>query len=76
MGARTKQFQRVECNIDPYTVAEQTKLPGILRNLSPDMVHFRHSQRRRTLQRTKVVTVHDLTLIDFDTSRGSLASDD
>lgn len=66
-------FQRVECNIEPYTLAEQTTLPRLLRSLSADVVHFVTPNAAALYSGRKVVTVHDLTLLDFDTGRGSLA---
>jgi len=69
---REANFRRVECDIDPYSPAEQTALPGILRGLAPDVVHFVTPNAAALYRGTKVVTVHDLTLLDFDTSRGSL----
>jgi len=69
---REANFQRVECDIDPYSPGEQTALPGILRGLAPDVVHFVTPNAAALYRGTKVVTVHDLTLLDFDTSRGSL----
>jgi len=29
-------FEKVECNIDPYTVGEQLRLSGILHDLKPE----------------------------------------
>ncbi|WP_433381871.1 glycosyltransferase family 4 protein [Actinoplanes sp. CA-142083] len=66
-------FRRVECDIEPYALAEQTRLPRILRGLAPDVVHFVTPNAAALYRGTKVVTVHDLTLLDFDTSRGSPA---
>ncbi|MCU7730403.1 glycosyltransferase family 4 protein [Actinoplanes sp. KI2] len=65
-------FRRVECNIDPYSPAEQATLPRVLRDLAPDVVHFVTPNAAALYRGTKVVTIHDLTLLDFDTSRGSL----
>jgi glycosyltransferase involved in cell wall biosynthesis len=64
---------RIECNIDPYSVAEQTALPRLLRTLAADVVHFVTPNAAALYRGRKVVTVHDLTLLDFDTSRGSSA---
>jgi glycosyltransferase involved in cell wall biosynthesis len=66
-------FQRIECNIEPYTMAEQTTLPRLLRNLSADVVHCVTPNAAALYSGRKVVTVHDLTLLDFETSRGPLA---
>lgn len=65
-------FRRVECDIEPYSLAEQTALPKLLRSLTPDVVHLVTPNAAARYRGTKVVTVHDLTLLDFDTSRGSL----
>ena len=65
-------FRRVECNIDPYSPAEQATLPKVVRDLAPDVVHFVTPNAAALYRGRKVVTVHDLTLLDFDTSRGSL----
>ncbi|MFI5492944.1 glycosyltransferase family 4 protein [Actinoplanes sp. NPDC051859] len=66
-------FRRVECNIEPYSLAEQTTLPRVLRGLAPDVVHLVTPNAAARYRGRKVVTVHDLTLLDFDTSRGSLS---
>ena len=68
---RANNFTRLECNIGPYTLAEQTKLPRILNDLAPDVVHFVTPNAAVLYTRRKVVTLHDLTLFDFDTGRGS-----
>ena len=69
---RSTNFTRVECNIEPYSLAEQTKLPGVLGRLAPDVVHLLTPNAAAAYTGRKVVTVHDLTLLDHDTSRGSL----
>jgi glycosyltransferase involved in cell wall biosynthesis len=66
-----KNFRRVEVDIDPYTVGEQLKLGGLLRGLRPDLVHFTAANAPVWYGGRRVVTVHDLTLLDYDTSRGS-----
>ncbi|GAA1391421.1 glycosyltransferase family 4 protein [Catellatospora chokoriensis] len=66
-----RNFTRVECDIDPYSVAEQTALPRVLKRLSPDVVHLLTPNAAALYRGPKVVTVHDLTLLDYDTSRGS-----
>lgn len=69
---RASNFTAIECNIEPYSVGEQTRLPRILAGLSPDVVHFLTPNAAALYSGRKVVTVHDLTLLEYDTSRGSL----
>jgi len=64
-------FRRVEVDIDPYTAREQLALLGVLRKLRPDLVHFTAANAPMWYAGKRVVTVHDLTLLDYDTSRGS-----
>lgn len=70
---RADNFTRVDCDIAPYTVAEQVRLPRIIAGLTPDVVHLVTPNAAARYRGRKVVTVADLTLLDFDTSRGSLA---
>src|SRR5262249_47673383 len=69
---QSSNFARVECNIEPYSLAEQTRLPAVLGRLAPDIVHLLTPNAAAGYRGRKVVTVHDLTLLDHDTSRGSL----
>lgn len=64
-------FKKLEVNIDPYTVAEQLRLPRLIEELAPDLVHFTAPHAGMLYRGKKLVTVHDLTLLDFDTSRGT-----
>lgn len=68
---KAKNFQRVKVDIDPYTAREQLLLPMAIRKLKPDLVHFTAPNAPMLYGRRKIVTIHDLTLIDYDTSRGS-----
>lgn len=62
-------FSRVEANFDPYTVAEQWDLYRLLKRLRADVVHFTAPNSPLLYRGRRVVTIHDLTLLDFDTSR-------
>ncbi|MDB5178132.1 MAG: glycosyl transferase, group 1 [Patescibacteria group bacterium] len=64
-------FRIVEADIDPYSLGEQLRLPGVIRRLKPDVVHFTTPNGPVLYGGRRVVTVHDLTLLDYDTSRGS-----
>jgi len=63
-------FVKVECNINPYTAAEQWELFLQLRALNPDLVHFTAPNAPILYRGRRVVTIHDLTLLDYDTRRG------
>ncbi len=67
-----KNFKKVECNIDPYGRANHAELPEVLRELKPDLVHFTHFPVPLGYNDPFVVTVHDLTLLDYNTARGGL----
>ena len=64
-------FTKVLADINPYTLAEQTKLVGIIRSLRPDVVHFLAPNAPILYPGARITTVHDLTLLDYDTSRGT-----
>jgi glycosyltransferase involved in cell wall biosynthesis len=67
---RSGNFYKIKANINPYTFAEQFRLPGMIRALKPDLVHFTAPNTPLLYGGRRVVTVHDLTLLDFDTARG------
>ncbi len=64
-------FVKVKTDINPYTVGEQTTLVGTIRALKPDLVHFLAPNAPVMYRGKRITTIHDLTLLDFDTSRGS-----
>ena len=64
-------FKVIEADINPYTFAEQLKLPQLIKSLAPDLVHFTAPNTPLLYRGKRVVTVHDLTLLDYDTSRGT-----
>jgi glycosyltransferase involved in cell wall biosynthesis len=66
----TSNFSVIDVDIDPYSVAEQFRLPSIIRSLKPDLVHFTAANAPVLYSGKRVITVHDLTLLDHDTSRG------
>ncbi|HVQ45015.1 MAG TPA: glycosyltransferase family 1 protein [Candidatus Saccharimonadia bacterium] len=63
-------FTKVESSINPYSFGEQWALWLQLRALRADVVHFTAPNAPLLYRGRRVVTVHDLTLLDFDTSRG------
>ncbi len=56
-------------NIPYYSLAEQTKLPKILKNLKPDLVHFTHFNHPLRFVGKFVVTLHDLTVVYYPVGR-------
>jgi glycosyltransferase involved in cell wall biosynthesis len=69
-------FTQHTTNILPYSLAEQTKLAGVIEALSPELVHFAHFSRPwRRLTVPTITTIHDLTLLDYPAKEGfSLSS--
>jgi glycosyltransferase involved in cell wall biosynthesis len=67
--ATRPNFQKIRVDIDPYTFGEQFKLPRLLRGLKPDLVHFTAANTPLLWRGKRVVTIHDLTLLDYSTSR-------
>lgn len=53
--------EMVETGIGHYTLAEQLKLPGILKSYKLDLVHFPHFNVPIWYNKPFVVTIHDLT---------------
>lgn len=63
-------FTRLEVNIEPYTFGEQWRLPQILNAQQADLVHFLNFNSPILYRKHHIVTVHDLTLLDFKNYRG------
>ncbi len=63
-------FTKVEASVNPYTLGEQWAFYLQLRALGVDLVHFTAPNTPLLYQGRRVVTIHDLTLVDYDTSRG------
>lgn len=66
-----ENFTKVEASINPYTFGEQLRLWWLLGRLRPDLVHFVAPNSPALYRGQRVVTVHDLTLLDYNTSRGT-----
>jgi glycosyltransferase involved in cell wall biosynthesis len=65
------QFSKVESSINPYTFSEQWTLWLQLRALKADVVHFTAPNTPLLYRGRRAVTIHDLTLLDYNTSRGT-----
>lgn len=64
-------FTKVECSVNPYSLGEQWQLYLQLRALEPDLVHFTAPNAPLLYNGRRVVTIHDLTLLDHNTARGN-----
>ena len=57
-----KNWKKFECNIKHYSLEEQIKLPRLLNQLKPDLVHFPHFNVPITWKDKFIVTIHDMTM--------------
>lgn len=64
-------FRKLRADFAPFSVAEQTGLPSLLRSLNPDLVHFLNFNLPLTYRKPYVVTIHDLTLVHYKNIRGN-----
>ncbi len=55
-------WKKVLVDINHYSLKEQIKLPKILRNLKPNLVHFLHFNVPVFYKGKYVVTIHDLLM--------------
>ncbi len=64
-------FAKKLVNYGHYRLSEQTRLCWTLYRLKPDLVHFTMPNHPLLYVGKKVITVHDLTLIDYKQPKGS-----
>ncbi|HEY2004273.1 MAG TPA: glycosyltransferase family 1 protein [Candidatus Saccharimonadia bacterium] len=64
-------FRKVVADFPIYSLGEQLGLARLMYGLKADLVHFTMPQHPLLYWRRHVVTVHDLTLLDFVIARGS-----
>lgn len=55
-------WEKIEANFRHYSFWEQIKLPKILKNIDPDVVHFPHFNVPLLYKQKYVVTIHDLSM--------------
>lgn len=65
------RFSKQQANVSWYSLEEQTKLPGILRQASCDLLHFPHFNVPLLAPHSFVATVHDLILSHFPTVKAT-----
>ncbi len=56
-------------DIPHYSLAEQTRLPKVLTELKPDLVHFLHFNHPILYRGPFITTLHDLTVVYFPVGR-------
>ncbi len=66
-----KNFSKVVADFRWYGVAEQVRLPGIIKKLKPDLVHFPHFNVPVLYKGKFVVTIHDLIHQHFQMRRAT-----
>ncbi|MFZ2975879.1 MAG: glycosyltransferase family 1 protein [Candidatus Moraniibacteriota bacterium] len=71
---KNKNFRRVLADFRWYTLAEQIKMPLLLRKYKLDLVHFPHFNVPLLYFGKFIVTIHDLILLRFPTIRSSTLS--
>lgn len=68
---KSPNFQKVLANFGWYGFSEQLKFPKLLRKYKLDLVHFPHFNVPIFYFGKFVVTIHDLILLNFPTTRSS-----
>lgn len=68
-------FRKVLAPYKVYGFGEQIVLPFKLWALKPDLIHFLHFNLPIVYRSRRIVTIHDTTLVDFNTSPGGLLTD-
>lgn len=63
-------FHKVRADFAPYSLNEQFGLPRLLYQLRPDLVHFLNFNLPFFYRRPFIVSINDLTLIDFKNFQG------
>lgn len=64
-------FKKINANFKWYGLTEQVKLPGLLKSLKPDLVHFPHFNAPVFYRGKFVVTIHDLIHQHFSMQRST-----
>ncbi len=55
-------WDKIICDYNHYTLEEQVKLPFLISNIKPDLVHFPHFNIPIFYSGKFVVTIHDMTM--------------
>jgi len=60
LSFKNKKFKKILADIPHYSIKEQLFLPGIIKKIKPDLVHFPHFNVPLLYQGKYIVTIHDL----------------
>jgi len=60
LNFKNKKFKKILADIPHYSLKEQFFLPGIIRKIKPDLVHFPHFNVPLFYRGKYIVTIHDL----------------
>lgn len=66
LNERDEPVEIIETSAGHYSFAEQTTLLSLLNKIRPDLVHFPHFNHPIFYKGEFVVTIHDLTLSDYN----------
>lgn len=58
-------WTKVEADIKHYSLKEQIEIPKIIKNFSPDLVHFPHFNVPLFYRGNYIVTIHDMLMHKF-----------
>lgn len=65
LSLNNKNFKKVVANVSWYTIAEQLRMPGILKSQNLDLLHVPHFNIPAFYKGKIVVTIHDLIHHNF-----------
>ncbi|MFH1366588.1 MAG: glycosyltransferase family 1 protein [Patescibacteria group bacterium] len=71
---KNANFKKVLADFRWYSLAEQIKMPGLIKKQHLDLMHFPHFNVPLLYRDKFVVTIHDLILTHFPTQRASTLS--
>ncbi len=71
---QSKHFTKVMADVPWYTLREQIQMPRILEKCGLDLVHFPHFNIPVSYKGRFIVTIHDLILFQYPTSKASTLS--
>ena len=57
-----RNWQKIEADFRHYSLTEQLKLPKMIKNIKPDLVHFPHFNIPLFFRGKYVVTIHDIVM--------------
>jgi glycosyltransferase involved in cell wall biosynthesis len=66
-----KNFQKVLAPFPWYGLAEQKMYPGLIKKFAPDLMHFPHFNGPYFYRGPYVMTVHDLILLKYPSTRAT-----